>query len=196
MTIAGVDEVGRGPLAGPVVTAAVILPDSFDLPGLTDSKKLTNKRREQLAIMIRKQALSWSLASASIAEIDDLNILHATMLAMQRAVAALHIEPKEVLVDGNRCPEFAMPARAIVGGDGLEPCISAASIIAKVHRDQLMASYAEQFPHYGFEQNSGYPTAQHRLALQQHGVCEIHRRSYAPVKQALILHAGNKSGAV
>lgn len=183
--IAGVDEVGRGPLAGPVITAAVILPAKYDLPNLTDSKKLTPKRREALSIAIKKQALCWSLGQASVLEIDQMNILHATMLAMQRAVSDLGIEPEEVLVDGNRTPGFAMPSRAIVGGDGLEPCISAASIIAKVARDQLMSDYAREYPNYGFERNSGYPTQQHRDALIAHGVTPIHRRSFAPVKAVL-----------
>lgn len=185
MKIAGVDEVGRGPLAGPVVTAAVILPESYDLPRLTDSKKLTAKRRELLAIAIKDQAISWKIASASVVEIDDLNILHATMLAMQRAVTGLSVVPDHVLVDGNRCPDFGISAEAIIGGDGLKDCISAASIIAKVSRDKLMSDYAEKYPHYGFEKNSGYPTAQHRSALVQFGACEIHRTSFAPVRAVL-----------
>lgn len=183
--IAGVDEVGRGPLAGPVVTAAVILPAEFDLPGLTDSKKLTAKRRELLSVAIKQQAICWALGEASIEEIDELNILHATMLAMQRAVAALPSTPDEVLVDGNRAPDFGIPAIAIVGGDGLEPCISAASIIAKVARDAMMSDFAEQYQHYGFERNSGYPTKQHLEALAEHGVTPIHRRSFGPVKKIL-----------
>lgn len=185
MIIAGVDEVGRGPLAGPVVTAAVILPENYDLPGLNDSKKLTAKKREVLASLIKKQALVWSMGEATVQEIDQINILHATMLAMQRAVAKLSITPTKVLVDGNRAPDFGIPATAIVGGDGLEPTISAASIIAKVARDQLMTDYAELYPHYGFERNSGYPTKQHREALIEHGVTPIHRRSFAPVRAAL-----------
>jgi len=185
MKIAGVDEVGRGPLAGPVVTAAVILPDVFDLPGLTDSKKLTKKRREYLSVAIKEQALAWALGEATVQEIDQLNILHATMLAMQRAVSALTIQPELILVDGNRTPEFNVQARAVVGGDGIEPAISAASIIAKVTRDKLMADYAEQYPAYGFERNSGYPTKQHRAALIEHGATSIHRRSFAPVQAVL-----------
>jgi len=184
-SVAGVDEVGRGPLAGPVVTAAVILPSQYDLPGLTDSKKLSATRRESLAIEIRKQALSWAIAEASIEEIDEINILQATMLAMQRAVASLEIEPNEVLVDGNRAPKFAMPARAIVGGDGIEPCISAASIIAKVHRDQMMKQYAVEYPNYGWQSNSGYPTKQHLNALEEFGVTPYHRRSFGPVAKLL-----------
>ena len=185
MKIAGVDEVGRGPLAGPVVTAAVILPEHFDLPGLSDSKKISAKRRENLAPAIKEQAICWALGEASIQEIDQMNILHATMLAMQRAVAALTISPDRVLVDGNRSPDFGIPSRAIVGGDGLEACISAASIIAKVARDHLMQDLAAQYPQYGFERNSGYPTQQHRDALREFGVTPVHRRSFAPVKALL-----------
>jgi len=192
MIIAGVDEVGRGPLAGPVVTAAVVLPKSFDLPGLTDSKKLTHKKREVLSVAIKEQAIAWSMGEASVAEIDELNILHATMLAMQRAVAGVEqtmlnlSQPiDKVLVDGNRTPEFGISAEPIIGGDGIEPSISAASIIAKVARDHLMSAYAESFPEYGFESNSGYPTKQHREALIEYGATPIHRRSFAPVKKAL-----------
>jgi len=185
MIVAGVDEVGRGPLAGPVVSAAVILPQRYDLPGLTDSKKLSAKKREALASQIKEQAVTWALGTASVDEIDEINILHATMLAMQRAVSELAIVPDHVLVDGNRTPDFGIPAKAIVGGDGLEPVISAASIIAKVARDQLMRDFAEVYPNYGFERNSGYPTKQHRDALLEHGVTPIHRRSFAPVRKAL-----------
>jgi ribonuclease HII len=185
MLIAGVDEVGRGPLAGPVVTAAVILPESYDLPGLTDSKKLSLKKREHLSEKIQSQAVCWALGEASVSEIDQLNILHATMLAMQRAVAKLRLTPNQVLVDGNRCPNFGIPARAIIGGDGSEPSISAASIIAKVARDELMRDYGLQYPEYGFDRNSGYPTKQHREALIRCGVTPIHRRSFAPVKALL-----------
>jgi len=185
MIIAGVDEVGRGPLAGPVVTAAVILPANYDLPGLTDSKKLTKKKREVLSAAIREQALAWAFGEANIEEIDRLNILHSTMLAMQRAVANLQTKPELVLVDGNRAPDFGIQAKAVIGGDGLEPAISAASIIAKVARDKLMADYAQQYPHYGFERNSGYPTKQHRDALLEHGPTPIHRRSFGPVQAVL-----------
>jgi len=145
MIIAGVDEVGRGPLAGPVVTAAVVLPEIFDLPGLTDSKKLTSKKRETLSIAIKAQALAWSMGEASVEEIDELNILHATMLAMQRAVAGLAVDVDKVLVDGNRAPDFGISAEAIIGGDGIEPSISAASIIAKVSRDHLSKFSAIRF---------------------------------------------------
>ena len=183
--IAGVDEVGRGPLAGPVVTAAVILPASYELSGLTDSKKLSPSRRRGLAEKIKQQAHCWALGQASVAEIDQLNILQATMLAMQRAVAALSQSPDEVLVDGNRLPDFGIPATAIIGGDAIEPSISAASIIAKVARDQLMAQYAEIYPHYGWEKNSGYPTPQHRQALLKYGITPLHRRSFAPVRELI-----------
>ncbi len=184
--IAGVDEVGRGPLAGPVVTAAVILPENYVLPRLTDSKKLTAKRREILAHSIKQQAISWALGEASIEEIDEINILNATLLAMQRAVRNLSITPTKILVDGNRTPEFSVPAEAIVGGDGIEPCISAASIIAKVARDQIMLDYSKSYPDYGFERNSGYPTKQHIEALNQFGVTPIHRRSFGPVKKLIL----------
>lgn len=185
MLIAGVDEVGRGPLAGPVITAAVILPVDYDLPGLTDSKKLSAKRRESLCIAIKEQAIAWALGEANIGEIDQLNILHATMLAMQRAVKALSYKPDHILVDGNRAPDFGVSAQAVVGGDGLEPAISAASIVAKVTRDKLMSDYAIDYPQYGFERNSGYPTKQHREALLEYGVTPIHRKSFAPVKAIL-----------
>ena len=143
------------------------------------------KKREVLAAAIKQQALSWSLGEASVEEIDEINILHATMLAMQRAVAGLSVGVEKVLVDGNRTPDFGIPAQAIIGGDGIEPTISAASIVAKVTRDRLMAAYAESFPEYGFEKNSGYPTKQHREALLTYGVTPIHRRSFAPVKKLL-----------
>ena len=183
--IAGVDEVGRGPLAGPVVTAAVILPEEFALPGLTDSKKISAKRREHLAVAIKQQAISWAMGEASVEEIDELNILHATMLAMQRAVKRLSIKPDQVLVDGNRSPDFGIESKAIIGGDGLEACISAASILAKVSRDKLMSGYAKEYPFYGFERNSGYHTKKHKEALGQFGVTPIHRKSFAPVKALL-----------
>lgn len=185
MLIAGVDEVGRGPLAGPVVTAAVILPDKYELPGLTDSKRLSAIRREELDQAIREQAVSFAYGEASIAEIDRLNILHATLLAMQRAVGALNRTPDRVKVDGNRLPQLPMPAEAIVGGDGLVAEISAASIIAKVARDKKMALLAMDFPDYGWARNSGYPTKQHIQALQDYGVTPHHRRSFAPVAKLL-----------
>lgn len=185
MLVAGVDEVGRGPLAGPVVTAAVILPADYNLEGLTDSKKVSPKKRAALAEQIKQQALAWTIAQASVEEIDELNILWATMLAMKRAVESLDLTPEKVLIDGNRCPDIELPCEAIVGGDAIEPNISAASIIAKVERDQIMKDYALEYPHYGFETNSGYPSQKHRDALKEHGVTPIHRRSYAPVREAL-----------
>ncbi|MCH2191959.1 MAG: ribonuclease HII [Gammaproteobacteria bacterium] len=187
MLIAGVDEVGRGPLAGPVITAAVILPAEFELPGLNDSKKVSKARREKLSALIKSTAVSWALGQATIEEIDRLNILHATMLAMQRAVQNLSIRPELVLVDGNRSPDFTIPAKAIIGGDGKEQCISAASIIAKVERDCIMSDYAKEYPGYGFECNKGYPTKQHRDALSRYGPTEIHRKSFAPVQAVLDL---------
>ena len=193
MLIAGVDEVGRGPLAGPVVTAAVILPESYDLPGLDDSKKLTAKRRSVLADAIKEQALAWALAQASVAEIDQLNILGGTMLAMQRAVESLAVMPDKVLVDGNRSPGFSMPSEAIIKGDGLVACISAASIIAKQSRDQLMQEMHALYPQYHFASNVGYPTKQHRDALKQYGPTPIHRRSFAPVQASLEFHQTDKS---
>ena len=183
--IAGVDEVGRGPLAGPVVTAAVILPETYALPGLTDSKKLTPNKRQELDRMIKDQAICWALGEATLEEIDRLNILHATMLAMQRAVANLDVMPHKVLVDGNRVPDLGLPAEAVVGGDAIHDCISAASIIAKVSRDHLMKKYAIEYPQYGWQTNSGYPTRQHLDALLNHGITPYHRRSYAPVAKLL-----------
>lgn len=185
--IAGVDEVGRGPLAGPVVTAAVILDPSRPIEGLNDSKKLSQKRREALALEIREKALCWSLGRAEIDEIDQMNILHATMLAMQRAVAVLSIKPTRILVDGNRTPDFMIPAEAIVKGDGKIAEISAASIIAKVCRDQEMCKMDEMYPGYGFSAHKGYPTRDHLAAIQTLGITPIHRKSFAPVQRQLDL---------
>nr|WP_314420973.1 ribonuclease HII [uncultured Erwinia sp.] len=184
--IAGVDEVGRGPLVGAVVTAAVILNPANPIQGLADSKKLSEKRRLALYDEIVDKALSWSLGRAEPQEIDQINILHATMLAMQRAVAGLHIMPDFVLIDGNRCPALAMPSQAVVKGDSLVREISAASIIAKVTRDREMAELDLQYPEYGFAQHKGYPTALHREKLMQHGATPHHRRSFAPVRNALL----------
>lgn len=183
--LAGVDEVGRGPLAGPVVAAAVILDDEHPIKGLADSKKLGPATRERLALQIRAHALCVCVAEASVAEIDELNILHATMLAMKRAVEGLRLIPKCVLVDGNRLPALKMPARAIVRGDATVAAISAASIVAKVYRDELLAKLHEQYPAYGFAGNKGYPTPEHLAALRAHGACEVHRRSFAPVRACL-----------
>ena len=185
--IAGVDEVGRGPLFGAVVTAAVILPEEYELPGLNDSKLLTEEKRETLYDLIVAQALCWSVARANVEEIDQLNILHATMLAMRRSVAALSIKPDHVQVDGNRCPdiEHRCTIEAIIKGDGLIPCISAASIIAKVTRDREMRAVDAQFPEYGFARHKGYPTREHFAALEKYGVLAEHRKSFAPVKKLL-----------
>lgn len=183
--VAGVDEVGRGPLAGPVVTAAVILDEHNPIAGLTDSKKLTERQREILAAEIKQKAVAWSLGRAEVCEIDELNILRATLLAMQRAIAALSPLPEYVLVDGNRCPGFHCPAEAIIKGDLYVPMISAASIIAKVARDQEMRELDKQFPGYGLLRHKGYPTKAHIAALEKLGVTSIHRRSYGPVKRLL-----------
>ena len=182
---AGIDEVGRGPLAGPVVAAAVILNPARPISGLADSKRLSPARRARLAAEIRQSAFAWSLGRAEVAEIDQLNILQASMLAMQRALAGLSCLPAMAYVDGNRCPELPVPAQAIVRGDNLVPAISAASILAKEARDQEMRELAGQFPDYGFEAHKGYGTRQHLLALAEHGACSLHRRSFAPVRQHL-----------
>lgn len=184
--IAGVDEVGRGPLVGAVVTAAVILDPEKPITGLADSKKLSEKKRLALYDEIVEKALSWSLGRAEPEEIDQINILHATMLAMQRAVAGLHITPDFVLIDGNRCPALAMPAQAVVKGDSLVREISAASIIAKVTRDREMESLDKMYPQYGFAKHKGYPTALHMEKLVQYGAISQHRRSFAPVRNALL----------
>ncbi len=180
--VAGVDEAGRGPLAGPVVAAAVILDELHPIKGLADSKQLSARRRERLFDEIRAKALCCSIAQASAQEIDALNILGATLLAMQRAVQGLRLRPHKVLVDGNRLPVLAMPAAAIVKGDALVAAISAASILAKVQRDAICAQMHEQHPQYGFAAHKGYPTAAHLDALRAHGACPQHRRSFAPVR--------------
>lgn len=179
--IAGVDEAGRGPLAGPVVAAAVILDPRHPIMGLADSKKLTEKRRERLFEEIRQHALSWAVARATVGEIDAINILQASMLAMQRAVSKLKIAPVKVLVDGNRSPIFACESEAIVRGDQTEPAISAASIVAKVLRDRLMLMLDRYYPQYGFAGHKGYPTASHVQALREHGISRVHRLSFGPV---------------
>lgn len=185
MLIAGVDEVGRGPLAGPVVAAAVILDRAAPIDGLVDSKQLTERRRIDFDRQIRCQARAYAIGYADVDEIDQLNILHATMLAMQRAVAGLPVMPDKVYIDGNRVPDLTCDAEAIIGGDAIVAEISAASIIAKVYRDKLMKNLHEQYPHYGFASNKGYPSRQHKQALLEHGVSPIHRRSFAPVRKAL-----------
>jgi len=183
--IAGVDEVGRGPLVGDVVAAAVILDPNRPIEGLADSKKLSEKRREQLYALIRERALAWCVAKASPTEIDELNILHATMLAMQRAVAGLKIAPDYALIDGNRCPVLACPAEPVVKGDARVAEISAASILAKVERDRQMQQLHLQFPEYGFARHKGYPTPEHLEALSRLGALPEHRRSFRPVREQL-----------
>jgi ribonuclease HII len=183
--ICGVDEAGRGPLAGPVCAAAVILDPDQPIAGLADSKKLVARRREELADLIRGRCAAWSVAWASVEEIDALNILQASLLAMRRAVDGLGLRPELALVDGNRCPALEIPARAIVGGDASEPAISAASILAKVSRDALMLDLDRRWPQYGFARHKGYPTAAHVEALRLNGVTPMHRRSFAPVREIL-----------
>jgi ribonuclease HII len=183
--VAGVDEAGRGPLAGPVFAAAVILDDLLPIKGLADSKKLTPKKREYLYDIIKAQALCFCVATASVEEIDQLNILQATLLAMQRAVKGLRLKPTKVLVDGNRLPVLNIRAEAIVKGDSTVPSISAASILAKVERDRWCVEIDAQFPHYGFLAHKGYGTPVHLRALQEHGPCDLHRRSFAPVAKLL-----------
>ncbi len=185
--VCGIDEAGRGPLAGPVVAAAVLLDPNRPILGLNDSKKLSAKRREALALEIQATALAWAVGEASEAEIDQVNILQATYLAMQRAVAGLGALAKEAVVDGNRCPKLAIPVQAIVKGDGKVACIAAASILAKTVRDAGMLALHEQYPMYGFAQHMGYPTAAHLAALQAHGPSPVHRRSFAPVAQLSLL---------
>jgi ribonuclease HII len=182
--VVGVDEAGRGPLAGPVVAAAVMLDPRSPIRGLKDSKKLSARKRERLYDEILAKALCCRVAQASVEEIDRLNILQATLLAMQRAVEGLRLRPHLVLVDGNRSPLLAVPVRAIVKGDATVPCISAASILAKVHRDRLCEELHTRHPQYGFDGHKGYPTPEHLAALVTHGPCPEHRRSFAPVRQS------------
>lgn len=185
--IAGVDEVGRGPLCGDVVTAAVILDPNKPIKGLTDSKKLSEKKREQLFDIIKENALAWCIARASVEEIDKLNILHATMLAMQRAVDGLPIKPNFVLVDGNRCPKFGIQTQAVVKGDLLVAEISAASILAKVTRDREMVELDKLYPQYGLAKHKGYPTKAHLIAIEAHGINHLYRKSFAPIKKLLLV---------
>lgn len=185
--VCGIDEAGRGPLAGPVVAAAVILDPARTIVGLNDSKKLSERQREALAAEIRARALAWAVAEASVAEIDQLNILQATLLAMQRAVAALTVVPERALVDGNRCPKLPMLAEAVVKGDGKIASIAAASILAKTVRDAGMCALDAAYPQYGFARHMGYPTAAHLAALRAHGPSPVHRRSFGPVAEQLSL---------
>lgn len=185
LLICGVDEAGRGPLAGAVYAAAVILDPARPIAGLKDSKKLSAAQRLRLSGEIRANALAWSIASASAEEIDQVNVLGATMLAMRRAVLGLAPAARLALIDGNRCPELPIPARTIVKGDATEPCISAASILAKTARDQEMRRLADIYPAYGFDRHAGYPTPEHLAALESHGPSPIHRKSFGPVKRIL-----------
>jgi ribonuclease HII len=190
--LAGVDEAGRGPLAGPVVAAAVILDELQPIKGLADSKALTPLRRARLDEEIRAKALCFAVAEASVEEIDRLNILQATLLAMRRAVMGLRLKPSRVLVDGNQLPVLDVMAEAIVKGDSLVPAISAASILAKVHRDRWCADVHEQYPQYGFHEHKGYGTSAHLEALRLHGACALHRQTFAPVRAARLLHVTSR----
>ena len=192
--VCGVDEAGRGPLAGPVSAAAVILDATRPIDGLNDSKKLSGRQRDQLAPVIRERALAWAVAYADIGEIDRLNILQATLLAMRRAVLALRIQPQQVLVDGLYCPQTGIPSQAIVKGDSKVAAISAASILAKTARDALMFELHEQYPHYGFADHKGYPTAMHLAALREYGVSAAHRKSFRPVRELLLSPRAPVSG--
>jgi len=183
--ICGVDEAGRGPLAGPVYAAAVILNDLRPIHGLADSKKLSEKKRAALALEIKQHALSWAIATASVEEIDHINILRASLLAMQRAVEMLHIRPQQVWVDGLHCPDTGLPSRAIVQGDSSVAAISAASILAKTARDAAMLQLHDRYPQYNFAAHKGYPTAAHVAALALHGVSPEHRKSFKPVRELL-----------
>jgi len=183
--VCGVDEAGRGPLAGPVSAAAVILDEAHPIQGLADSKKLSEKKRDLLAPVIRERALTWCVAYASVEEIDQLNILQATLLAMRRAVEGLNVRPQHVLVDGLYCPDTGIPSEAITKGDSKVAEISAASILAKTARDELMLKLHDQYPHYGFAVHKGYPTAAHLAALREHGVTDVHRKSFRPVRELL-----------
>lgn len=184
--VCGVDEAGRGPLAGAVYAAAVILDPVRPIVGLRDSKKLSAPQREALRIEIQHNALAWAIAYSTVEEIDELNILQATLLAMRRAVEQLQPQPTLALVDGNQAPRLSIPVQTLVQGDALEPAISAASILAKTERDAAMLELHEVFPHYGFASHKGYPTVLHMQAIEQHGICPQHRRSYKPVQQALL----------
>ncbi len=187
---AGVDEAGRGPLAGPVVVAAVILDPARPVRGLADSKRLSAQQRDHLASSIREHALAWQVEVIDVTVIDEINILQATLLGMQRAVSALAPQPRMALIDGNRAPKLLCECRAVVRGDQCEPAISAASILAKVHRDAIMCLLHERFPVYGFDRHKGYPTPRHLETLRAHGPCRHHRRSFAPVRESLARHSG------
>lgn len=189
IVVCGVDEAGRGPIAGPVVAAAVILDPENPITGITDSKKLSEKKRLALSAEIKQKALAWSIAQCDVAEIDELNILHAAMLAMKRAVEALPVRPDKALIDGNRVPKLTIAAEAIIKGDLKEACIGAASILAKVERDRQMLEWHERYPQYNFAKHKAYGTAEHLAALAKHGACPIHRRSFRPVREAIAASA-------
>lgn len=191
--ICGVDEAGRGPLAGAVFAAAVILDSERPIHGLADSKKLSGKNRERLAAEIKEHALAWAIARAEAEEIDRINILQASLLAMRRAIESLALEPSEALIDGLHCPELALPCRAVVKGDSSVAEISAASILAKTARDGEMLRLHLQYPQYGFDRHKGYPTAMHLEALRRHGACEIHRLSFAPVRLVVLTQRSKES---
>ena len=190
LLVAGVDEAGRGPLAGPVLAGACVLPSTFDLPGLNDSKQIPPQQREQLYARIVEQALAWAVGSADVTEIDELNILEATKLAMQRALAGLQVRPHHVLTDAVKLPALDIPQTPLINGDSLSASIAAASILAKVSRDRLMHVYASTYPGYGFEQHKGYPTPEHMAALKRLGPCPLHRLSFAPVRTAVAAGRG------
>ncbi|MFT5138642.1 MAG: ribonuclease HII [Lysobacterales bacterium] len=183
--VAGVDEAGRGPLAGPVVVAAVILPVSYKLDGLDDSKRLTRQKREALFPAIQQQAIAYTIQIVDVDEIEQLNILHATLVGMRRCIVALDPVPTLALIDGNRAPELDCEVHTIIEGDHWVPAISAASVLAKVCRDEIMADYHKLYPHYGFDQNKGYPTPEHLRLLKENGPCPIHRKTFAPVRRVL-----------
>lgn len=189
--ICGADEAGRGPIAGPVVAAAVILHPDHPIEGITDSKKISEKKRNALSEQIKQHALAWAIAQCDADEIDDINILQASLLAMKRAIESLSVQPEKALIDGNRIPMgLTMPAVAIIGGDAHEQCIGAASILAKVERDRQMLEWHEKYPQYNFKQHKAYPTKQHLELIQQHGVCPVHRKSFGPVKKQLARDMG------
>ena len=185
--VCGVDEAGRGPLAGPVYAAAVILDPNRPIRGLADSKTLTEKKRLSLSEQIKQRALAWAVARSTVEDIDSINILQASLLAMKRAIESLHLLPHEIFVDGLHCPQIKVPAKAIVGGDSKVPAISAASILAKTARDAEMCRLHDLYPQYNFAQHKGYPTAAHLSCLKSYGVCPEHRRSYAPIRELLLV---------
>ncbi len=193
LIVCGVDEAGRGPLAGAVYAAAVILDPARSIPGLADSKTLSEKKRDSLAAQIKQYALAWAISSSSVEEIDEINILQASLLAMKRAIEALHVMPHQVLVDGLHCPRISIPAQAIVKGDSKVQAIAAASILAKTARDAEMCRLHELHPQYGFAKHKGYPTPYHLLRLAEHGVSPVHRRSYAPVRELLLVSQASGS---